>query len=182
MELENPFWAFSLAVYGRPGVAEACLALQDRRGLDVNLLLFCCWAGSGGRRLGARDMDRLEAAVGDWQRTVVAPLRAVRRRLKQPGEGAGGETAGLRQAVKDCEFEAERIEQAMLHAALDGLPDGLGERADPAACAAANLTAYLEAAGLEADTANRRDLAAILRGAFDGLAPEAAVRLLRDWG
>ncbi|HEY9550471.1 MAG TPA: TIGR02444 family protein, partial [Kiloniellaceae bacterium] len=48
---ETPFWQFSGAVYARRGVAEACLALQQRHGLDVNLLLFCAWAGSNGRRL-----------------------------------------------------------------------------------------------------------------------------------
>jgi len=36
------FWAFSLALYGKPGVAPALLGLQDRLGVDVNLLLFCC--------------------------------------------------------------------------------------------------------------------------------------------
>ncbi|MDX1574760.1 MAG: TIGR02444 family protein [Kiloniellales bacterium] len=177
-ESENPFWDFSLAVYNRPGVAEACLALQDRRGLDVNLLLFCCWAGSVGRPLGPRDIARLRGAVDDWQQGIVGPLRAVRRRLKGLSDVAAGEGGALRQAVKDCELEAERIEQAMLHAALAGLSTEPSEPADPAACGAANLTAYLQAASLEADPADRQDLEAILRGAFDGLAPEDAKRLL----
>ena len=73
---DNPFWDFSLAVYHRPGVAQACLALQDRRGLDVNLLLFCCWAGSLGRRLEPQDIARLRRAVGDWQERV--PLAETR--------------------------------------------------------------------------------------------------------
>ncbi len=34
----HPFWNFSLEVYGGEGVARACLELQDRRGVDVNLL------------------------------------------------------------------------------------------------------------------------------------------------
>jgi len=37
---ESPFWRFSLRFYSRPGVAAACLALQDEAGADVNLMLF----------------------------------------------------------------------------------------------------------------------------------------------
>ena len=47
----NPFWRFSLRTYRAPGVQEACLALQDRCGADVNLLLFCGWTGRDGRAL-----------------------------------------------------------------------------------------------------------------------------------
>src|SRR5262249_40267230 len=50
------FWNFSLKVYGRPGVAAACIALQDGLGLDVNLLLYCCWHGRARRRLEAADL------------------------------------------------------------------------------------------------------------------------------
>ncbi len=175
---DNPFWDFSLVVYPRPGVAEACLALQDRRGLDVNLLLFCCWAGSLGWRLEAPDVARLTEEVAEWQRDVIGPLRRVRRRLKGPGNGATGDVAALRRAVKDSELEAERIEQAMLYTALDERPRASDEAADQAACAAANLSDYLELAGVKAGTADRAELKALLRGAFDGLTPEAAQRLL----
>ncbi len=70
---KHPFWDFSLALYGREGVARACVALQDRRGLDVNILLFCCWAGSRGRRLDPADLKGLDAAVRPWREAVVRP-------------------------------------------------------------------------------------------------------------
>ena len=82
-----------------------------------------------------QDIARLRRAVGDWQERVVGPLREVRRRLKGLSHAAGGEGSALRQAVKDCEFEAERIEQAMLHAAQAELPQASTPAADPAACA-----------------------------------------------
>jgi uncharacterized protein (TIGR02444 family) len=176
---ENPFWDFSLVVYRRPGVAEACLALQDRQGLDVNLLLFCCWAGSKGQRLDAEDIARLRRSVGEWQQAVVAPLRGVRRRLKDLPDKDSGQAGALRQAVKDCELDAERIEQAMLH---DALAAGSGESApavDRGTIAAANLAAYLEVAGISIEQVDRADLEAILRGAFDTLSPEASRHLLQ---
>lgn len=113
----NPFWDFSLAVYRREGVPDLCLDLQDRRGADVNVLLFAGWAGAAcGVRLGAAELARLDAAVAPWREAVVRPLRAVRRRVK-------GEDDGLYARLKAAELEAERLQQDRLHA-LSGLTPG----------------------------------------------------------
>src|ERR1700680_2972326 len=48
----SPFWRFSLRFYRQPGVADACIALQDARGVDVNILLFFLWLGSPGGGTG----------------------------------------------------------------------------------------------------------------------------------
>ena len=37
------FWQHSLHIYAQPGVAKACLALQDDYQVNVNLLLFYHW-------------------------------------------------------------------------------------------------------------------------------------------
>lgn len=110
MAPEDSLWCFSLAVYGRPGVDGVCIDLQDRLGLDVNLLLLALWAGAVcGVRLDGAAMKRLESEAAAWHRPVVAPLRAVRRHLK----GIAGAEA-LRQTVKAVELEAERLEQIRL--------------------------------------------------------------------
>jgi uncharacterized protein (TIGR02444 family) len=166
----TPFWDYSLAVYERPGVAPACLALQDRHGLDVNILLFCCWAGQSGRALSAAEFDGLMAAVGPWHQGVVKPLRAVRRWLKGR-EDAGAQA--LRARIKVDELEAERLEQALL---AETLPPGPGE-ASPA-LAAANLTTCLARLELRAGAEDTADLAALLSGCFEGLPPLEAMRLL----
>src|SRR5262249_46833557 len=123
--MSEPLWEFSLALYARPGVPEACLALQDRHGLDVNLVLASLWAATGGR--GALDGARIAAlrdASQAWQEQVVAPLRGVRRRLK------GGPEREFREQLKALELEAERIEQGLLAAALGAGRRGKGTRAD----------------------------------------------------
>jgi len=79
---EFPFWSFSLELYGRPGVAPACLALQDRFGCDVNLALFSLWAARCGKALGADEFERLDAAVKPWRTRIVEPIRSLRRSLK----------------------------------------------------------------------------------------------------
>ena len=47
---DEALWRFSLTFYARPGVSEALIALQDRAGFDVNLMLFALWLGVSGRR------------------------------------------------------------------------------------------------------------------------------------
>jgi uncharacterized protein (TIGR02444 family) len=119
----EPFWDYSLALYGQAPVEAACLEVQRRHGLDVNLLLLCCWLGSRGVALGRRDLDELRRHVRDWQDEVVRPLRALRRRLKVRLAGVMGsgvvapwpELAGaLRARILALEFDAEHLEQLEL--------------------------------------------------------------------
>src|SRR5260370_35736283 len=74
--LPHPFWNFSLEIYAGEGVAEACLDLQERRGCDVNILLFCCWLGASGRpTLTAARLRTILRASDVWQAEIVRPLR-----------------------------------------------------------------------------------------------------------
>ena len=113
LQYDNEFWRFSLAVYGRPGVAEECLALQQAIGADVNVLLFCGWAGARGISLYRDDIEKIIGHVFAWQDHVVGPLRNVRqdmRSLKFEG------SESFRAKIKNIELEAEQIEQAILFA------------------------------------------------------------------
>ena len=129
-------WDFSLATYARPGVAEACLALQDRFGQDVNLLLWALWLGTRGHRLRPDELASAEAAAGPWHAEVVVPLRIVRRRLKTgPLPAPGGAAEALRDRLKGLELEAERLEQEVLAAH----PAAVRADAPAAEAASANL-------------------------------------------
>jgi uncharacterized protein (TIGR02444 family) len=111
---DNAFWKFSLVVYAAPGVANECLALQERYGLDVNALLFCAWIGQARKiELTPKEIEALDAAVESWHEGVVRPIRSVRRYMKGMPEG---EINALRSRVKAIELDAEQIEQAMLFA------------------------------------------------------------------
>jgi uncharacterized protein (TIGR02444 family) len=125
-----------VAFYDRPGVAAVCLALQDRHGQHVNLVLFALWVGASGRgRLSAADLDAAKAALTPWYAAVIAPLRALRRRAKDEPDAAA-----LYAALKAAELEAERVAQDRLErlAPQPGAAD-----ASPRDDAAANLAAYL---------------------------------------
>jgi uncharacterized protein (TIGR02444 family) len=136
------FWRFSLAVYGRPGVTPSCLALQDRLGLDVNLLLFCCWSAARGHRLGRSELAAALAASQPWQRDIVGPLRRIRRQLAQPTALAPGDAAILYEQAQQLELAAEQAEQHLLAAAVPFAPREVDDSRQ-AADTAANLRLYL---------------------------------------
>jgi uncharacterized protein (TIGR02444 family) len=112
------FWEFSLAVYANTAVQRECLDLQDRHGVDVNLLLHCAYVGAVHHALlSASGIAEAKAAVEEWQREVVRPLRSARRALKGFVARRSAIAAGagaLRTSVKAAELQSERLEQAML--------------------------------------------------------------------
>ena len=136
------FWDYSLRVYAQPGVQEACIALQDERGADVNALLFALWAGRRGQRLTSADFRSLERYVRPWRADVIEPLRAARRAIKRLGRTEAA--AQLRGAIAAAELEAERQQQMMMEALL---PARAGVEADRPV--EDNLAAYAEAADLD---------------------------------
>ena len=166
---DNPFWAFSLRVYRRAGVAPACLRLQDGYDVDVNLLLYCCWRGSvDGVAMPQSDIDGAMRLVDVWRESVVRPLRETRRRMKAGYEGFDrtGSDA-LRSEVKRLELDAERLQQAALFesgrkfaasAAVTGGADA----------ARRNVAAYFNAMGADLDAEAKADCALILERCCDG--------------
>jgi 6-phosphofructokinase 1 len=173
---DGTFWTFTLGLYGKPGVAPALIGLQDRLGLDVNMLLYCCWAGADGRLLSRDDLKAVEAVAEPWQSEVVRPLRALRRRLKgglAPCRRAG---PGLPQARQRLEIEGEHRAERHGPAAARASP-----RPAPVCCGvAANLKAYLKLrhAGRRTERADHHDPARLLRGC-DGRRDQRFLRLGR---
>jgi len=114
---DNPFWNFSLEFYGREGVADACLALQDQFNADVNIVLYCCWvAMERGEKLEKAELAEIMAVIEPWQNGVVQRLRQIRQDMKQNQAINLGELSEeLRQAIKSCELDGEKIEQWILY-------------------------------------------------------------------
>ena len=174
--LPHPFWNFSLELYGAEGVAEACLDLQDRRGCDVNVLLFCCWLAASGRPTLSADRLRAILKASDvWQADVVKPLRAIRRKLKD-GSWAGAlpETVdAVRRRVADAELAAEHAEQLELANLYAAAADRALHRDDPPEkrmrAAVGNLGVSAVCLGVVPDGKDRTAVAALMRATFPAL-------------
>ncbi len=48
--MSDDLWTWACAAYAAPGVAEACLSLQDYHEQNVPLLLWAAWTAATGRR------------------------------------------------------------------------------------------------------------------------------------
>ncbi|MGE4014540.1 MAG: TIGR02444 family protein [Alphaproteobacteria bacterium] len=178
----NPFWNFSLELYRAPNVAQACLALQERHGIDVNFLFFCVWLGRTGHGPYTRnDIAAFADRVAPWHEAVVKPLRAVRRRIKDP---VGAENRDLalayRQRVQKIEIDAEHVEQVTLFEAVAQATPRAQEPAMAADSAARNVMHYFALLGRRPTAGDVADLKLILGAAFAALTPKQ-VTVLADF-
>ena len=138
----SPFWRFSLRLYRAPGVGDACIALQEEAGVDVNLLLFLLWQATQRRALTAADVISLDKIIGGWRDTAVIPLRNVRRALKSaPGLVDPNTAEAFRTRIKAVELEAERLQQEAMYALAATMPAGR-DATLPVDAARSNVAAY----------------------------------------
>ena len=161
----TPFWRFSLNFYRQTGVSDACIALQDSYGVDVNLLLFLFWLASEGRQLSGDDVKQLDDRVRSWRELTIVPIRDTRRKLKGAATLVeAGKQEAFRNKVKTAELEAERLQQEALYDFTKSGP--LGVKASPRAAARANIAAYERAMAVTFPKA----AIDLLAGAFDAIA------------
>ena len=113
----SAFWRFSLRFYRQPQVADACIALQEEAGVDVNLLLFLLWHATREREFSAAEVAELERDVGAWREMTVVPLAH-----DAPGAEIAAGLWWRRQAaelfrtrIKAVELEAERLQQEAMY-------------------------------------------------------------------
>jgi uncharacterized protein (TIGR02444 family) len=158
---ESAFWPFSLRFYAKPGVPELCLALQDQHEADVNLLFLLLFLAKHGRRLTVDEVRAMDRETAPWRTSVVQPLRALRRQLKNGFplvEAAAAEA--LRGKIKRCELQAEKLQQEMMErrfvAAAVGVPCEVSE------AAAANVEAYFSVIGPAGKTQSQTPAHALL--------------------
>jgi len=113
-------WDWTLHAYGRPGVPEATLALQDAHGQNTSFLLWAVWAEGPDAAALARGAE----IARSWDAAVLKPIREVRRTLKPAFDGVDdGAREGLREDVKAAELRAERVVMESLEA-LAGNAEG----------------------------------------------------------
>lgn len=173
----NPLWEFMIWAYKEPGVEKACLALQTKHNIDVNILLFCLWLAH--RSVGSSNLARYLAGAlklsRDWQRNLVEPLRTCRNNMKDfiensdmvgPQRVAASE---LRERVKACEQDMEQLQTLALYAlvALDGSDEGAHRApAEQKDDANNNLTVYFAASGVKLDPLGQAQVMRILTAVF----------------
>lgn len=148
----NPFWDYSVDIYRKPGVSAACLEVQDRHDLDVNLLLFCFWLGQSRRTVfSVEQFKGLITITADWRLSVVLPIRAARRCLKSWPDPVGTEDGkDLYRAAIALELQTEHAQQQMMfrHALTCLKSQPSQPENDAVKASLANLWVYFEIASI----------------------------------
>ncbi len=167
-------WDFAIKLYNEKHVSDACLALQDRLGIDVNLLLFCNWVAASGREgLSRQEVEEAINASAQWQSNVVLPLRSLRRYLKSPKDQIDARLAGdLRRVVADSELYSERLELQMLGKLTHRPATSSFAGQECADAAADNLLLYMSRLTGELSERDRKDILIIWQAAFPAARPE----------
>lgn len=99
-------WSFTLDLYARPGVEQACLALQAHGG-NVCALLCGVWLDQRGIAFDLKRAEEIRQLATPWHEQVVGPLRAVRTQWKAVAAN-DEELSALRERLKGLELDAER--------------------------------------------------------------------------
>ena len=165
---DHPFWDYACAVYGREGVSPALIAMQDRHGLDVNILLLCLWVSHSGRGvLADGELDHVLAVSASWNPAIVCGLRQLRVRLRDGVARVPREHSdAIRKRILETEIDAEHVEQLALVAGLAGHEDTTRPVEQRFGDCLVNLSLYFDRRGLVPTATDRDDLTTVLVAAF----------------
>ncbi len=175
----HPFWIFSLQAYSQESVKKALLNLQNRHGLNINMVLFCYWfAASNQGALLKTDIKQLLTAIHTWHERVVSTLRSLRDRLKEAAAPIWSQH--IRQDVLDTELTAEHIEQLLLiDASAKKSTRVRRSHQQRTTHACQNAATYCNVLFINLDQADCTAFGQILAGVFPELTPTEAVNMSR---
>ncbi|WP_133135318.1 TIGR02444 family protein [Legionella rowbothamii] len=123
---ENPFWQFSLSIYGDSNIQEACHVFQDTDSANVNLVLFAYWLGYAVQDISHEEFTRACASVAIWNEEITKNLRNVRILLKEISENDW--IKSFYSQVLTNEIISESYQQELLYSQVK---DRLKERTMP---------------------------------------------------
>src|SRR5690606_37744207 len=107
---DQSLWEFCLAIYSQPAIEQICLRLQDQGGANVNILLWLCWLADRGVSVDQQQLDLGVQKIASWHSDVVAPLRQLRRNIKQDYPHSQQAVSHARESIKTAELVAEKVE------------------------------------------------------------------------
>ena len=106
-----PFWDFSVALYSKPGVGAACLGLQDRHEIDVNILMFCLWMGAAGYPAATADealrarIQKLEIDAEHLEQVTLFTCICTEKEKGTPGSKMANALSNVRHYFRELGIE-----------------------------------------------------------------------------
>ncbi|MFT4886683.1 MAG: hypothetical protein ACJAY7_000630 [Pseudohongiellaceae bacterium] len=161
------FWEFSVQLYSSPEVSAACLDLQNQHGIDVNLLLLCCWCGARGTELTETSLSQSIAYSRKWAEQVIKPLRQTRVWMKSNIPNDQNQQLGfleVRKEIKTVELSAEKHQQSVLEEIVLSQPDS-GAKISPKEAIEQNVHDLINHINIADSSTLRTTLSLVIRAA-----------------
>jgi len=141
---DSELWRYSTQVYQITDVEDSCLQLQNQFDADVNILLYCCWAGDKTHTLNNEEISALQTVSNPWQ-NILKPLRDARQMMKQhvipiPADQRQQTVTNM----SELEINAEHMAQLALEDCIDITTKTASTELSNAECCAQNLFTYLQ--------------------------------------
>lgn len=154
---EHPFWRFSLQLYDFEAVEKSLLFLQQRYGINVNIILYFCWVGANGQgRFSQGKVKTILEIISNWHSRVVLPLRRMRQQLKNHCESA-------KEIIFEEELSAEQAEQLMLADAFWFISRTIKSPPQKVADISRSIVAYCTVMEVKIDEQFRRAMVEVLQ-------------------
>ncbi len=185
-ESSESFWNFSVRTYRQPNVPEACLSLQNEEGVDVNMLLFCCWFSMLHGKFENGTWDQAAEFSTLWSDNVVRPLRVTRTWMKTAGcrdvRVPFDACMQFRDEVKSVEFSAEKMQQEILESLCASIEAAMVDESSLMSSAAENIHRYLLHLGVTSTAQIEDRLQTIVAAAFPQVRIEEFLQARRECG
>ena len=162
--MSESFWDFSVRIYQKPGVKQACLDLQDDYGLDVVFLFFCIWVGISRGEFEDGLYAKGAQFSTSWATAVVVPLRGARRWV---GDLDAAQME-LRERIKAAELDAERFQIITLEECCSMNEVKALESKDQLRACSNNIKRYCADAGVSLDELAVKKHSLLLSKAIEG--------------
>ncbi len=165
---DHPFWDYSCQVYGADGVSAALIALQDRLGVDVNILLLGLWAGHSGHGVfDEEELDRVLEVSANWNQEIVCAIRNLRIELKKGIASVPKDLSdAIRKRILEVEIDSEHVEQLVIAGVLRESGDISQTMEQRLTDTLTNLKRYFARHGHNPTAEDRRDLMVYLLVGF----------------
>lgn len=137
LQLNNPFWQFSLKQWQNKNLQQQLLSLQNDQGYRVNLLLISMWLSFEYKDIRPH-LKNLVSKSSQWHEQVVSPIRKARQAVPSP---LPQQSLSLKTQLQACELQAEQIEQAILYQACKDIPLSKSNKLDSLGHLIQNLSA-----------------------------------------
>ncbi len=139
----SALWNYTTQIWTLPDVEAICIDLQNNHDANVNMLLYCCWAGTKNLCLNEDDLQILLDAVQPWQ-TITKPLRDSRKLMKNQLIAMPAKIVDQTLAnITEMELNAEHMAQLSLEKVLKAENISSCKEQNNIKCSLCNISLYI---------------------------------------